>query len=404
MAAVPALSHSSVHTYLECPLRWKFLYVDRLPEAPRGYFSFGRTVHSVLEELLRPFVVPGERLTEGGERQRTLDDWGRGVAGTPRLLTPKELLATYERMWVSDGYLSAEEESRYRSLGADLLLRYREALAEEHPAPVGVEMHLETRWEGIPIHGYIDRIDRTAAGGLDIVDYKTSRELSAEDARDSDQLALYQVLVEKNFPEPVESLTLYHLRSLTPFRSPPRSSEALDRLFERVGSVSDGLRAQAFEPQPGRHCGRCEFKPRCPEFREVPRPDRERLATLVDRFAELRAKEETLEQELRRTAEALHQEAERLGVHRIVGAASTAFRRREESWTYAPEAVGPILAAHGLEKSADASNAGTVRRLLRDTRIDEGVRHRLEATGGRSVRWFWVLEESNGRGASRRSE
>ena len=58
MSPAAPLSYSSVRTYLECALRWKFLYVDRLPEAPRGYFSFGRTVHTVLENLLKPLVVP----------------------------------------------------------------------------------------------------------------------------------------------------------------------------------------------------------------------------------------------------------------------------------------------------------------------------------------------------------
>ncbi|HYK93520.1 MAG TPA: PD-(D/E)XK nuclease family protein [Thermoplasmata archaeon] len=404
MAAVPALSHSSVQTYSECPLRWKFLYIDRLPEAPRGYFSFGRTVHSVLEELLRPFVVPSGRLTEEGERQRTLDEWAHGRPSAPRLLSPAEVLATYERLWVSDGYVSREEENRYRSLGADLLLRYRNTLADAQPVPIGVEMHLETRWDGIPIHGYIDRIDRTAAGGLEIVDYKTSRELSAEDALGSEQLALYQVLVERNFPDPVQSLTLYHLRSLTPLRSPPRDRPALDRLKKRVGAVSDGIRSQAYDPTPGRHCSRCEFKVRCPEFREVPRADRERLATLVDRFAELRAQEDRLGEELKRTAEALHREAEQLGVHRIAGGASTAFRRREESWSYAPEAVETVLTAGGLNGSVDPKDPDQVRRLLRDTRVDEGVRLKLERTGGRAVRWYWVLEETTGRGESRRSE
>ncbi len=404
MASVSALSHSSVHTYLECPLRWKFLYVEKLPEAPRGYFSFGRTVHSVLEELLRPFVVPGNRLTDSGERQRTLDDWGRGTGGPPRLLSPAELLQTYERLWIRDGYLSAEEEGRYRELGADLLLRYREVLVAEAPAPVAVEAHLEARWEGVPVHGFLDRIDRTPGGGLEIVDYKTSRELSAEDARDSDQLALYQVLVEKNFPDPVESLTLYHLRSLTPYRSPPRSSGALERLFERVGTASDGIRADAFEPSPGRHCSRCEFRSRCPEFREVPRTDRERLATLVERFTELRSREESLEKELRRTAEELHREAERLGVHRIAGPKTVVFRRKEETWRFAPEKVGPILEETGLAGATDPTSPAQVRRLLRDTRVDEGVRRRLERTGGRSVRWYWVLDEGNGSSGAGRAE
>lgn len=404
MAAVPALSHSSVQTYTECPLRWRFLYVDRLPEAPRSYFSFGRTVHSVLEELVRPFVVPGERWTATGERQRTLDEWARGRAAVPRLPTPEELLATYGRLWVSEGYASAEEERRYRALGAELLLRYREILVADRPVPVGVELHLEARWDGVPIHGYIDRVDRTTGGGLEILDYKTSRALSAEDARSSDQLGLYQVLVEHNFVEPVETLTLYHLRSLTPFRSEPRGPEVLERLYERVGAASDGIRAEAYDPSPGRHCARCEFRARCPEFRDVPAPERARLSELVDRFARLREEEATLGDELARTAEALHQEAERLGVHRIAGRRSTAYRRKEERWAFAPEAVAAILATAAVGTPIDPADPRQVRRLLRDTRVDASVRRRLEATGGRTVRWFWRVEDGGGRRTGRPSE
>jgi len=395
MAEAGALSHSSVQTYLECPLRWKFLYIDKLPEAPRGYFSFGRVVHSVLEELLLPYVLPSERRLESGERQRTLDRWG-AQPGVPRLLTEEELLSTYAKLWVSDGYGSAEEETRYRELGADLLRRYRELLAKETPTPVAIEAHLETRWDGIPVHGYLDRIDRTPTGGLEIVDYKTSRDLSHEDALHSDQLTFYQVLVERNFTAPVEGLTLYHLRSLTPLRVPPRGKPTVERLHARVGQVSDGIRSQSFDPSPGRQCGRCEFKSLCPEFREVPAADRERLARLVDRFQELRGEERKVEEELRRTATELHREAERLGVHRLPGKSSTAVRRKEETWSFPPEQVRELLTAHGLEEKVDVADPEDVRRLLRDRRIDATLRREVERTGGRRVRWYWELRDDAG--------
>lgn len=386
------LSHSSVHTYLECPLRWKFLYVDKLSEAPRGYFSFGRTVHSVLEELVRPYLVPGARRLETGGRQRTLADFGPRAPPEGRLMSAAELLATYDRLWVSEGYTSPEEEARYRALGADLLQRYRDELERERPAPVAVEAHLEAKWDGVPVHGYLDRIDRTPNGGLEILDYKTSREMSAAEAMGSDQLALYQVLVERNFPEPVESLTLYHLRSLKPFRTPPRKRDTLEALHQRVVTVRDGIRSQAFEPTPGRQCGRCEFKDRCPEFREVPAAERERLAQLVDRFARLRGEERRLDGELKQAAEALHREAERLGVHRIAGVTATAVRQREENWAFPPEAVRPILQAHGLEARVDENDTGQVRRLLGDPAVNAEVRAQLATTGGRSIRWFWELD------------
>jgi putative RecB family exonuclease len=396
VASQAPLSYSSYRTYLECPLRWKFLYIDRLPEVPRGYFTFGRVVHAVLEELLRPLVVPGARRIGESDSQRTLDDWhppqlARADGG---LVSVDELLAAYERAWSSEGYTSPEEENRYRALGRDLLKRYYAQLSEERPHPVAVEEHLEARWDGIPIHGYIDRIDRTPRGGLEVVDYKTSRELSNDDARGSDQLSLYQILVERNYTEPVERLTLYHLRSLTPLRVPARSKPILATLHERMGTVADGIRAEAYEPTPGRQCSRCDFQSRCPEFRPVPPSERERLVGLVDRFETLRGEERRLESELKRTAEELHRAAEELGVHRVPGSRSVAIRRREEAWQYSLDPVRPLLEEAGLAPRVASGRAEDVRRLVRDPDVNPEIRRKVAETGARRVKWFWELEGS----------
>lgn len=392
------LSYSSYRTYFECPLRWKFLYVDRLPEAPRGYFSFGRTVHSVLEDLLRPLVVPTARLTPAGDAQRTLDDFGGRFSARGRLMSREELLAAYAAHWVSDGYVSAEEESRYRLLGETLLTAYLDDVARAPPTPVALEEHLEAKWEGMAVHGYIDRIDRAPDGGLEILDYKTSRALSDEDVRTSDQLTLYQVLVEKNYAEPVRSLTLYHLRSLRPLTAPRRAEEAVDGLRERFGRASDGIRADSFEPTPGRACSRCEFKSHCPEFKAPPDGERAGLLALVDRFASLRAEEDRLDGELRRAAEELHRAAERLGVHRLSGSARVAIRRREEEWRFRAAAVRELLSANGLADRADPDDPEAVARLLKDPSLPATLRRRLAEAGGRRVRWFWVLEDADGPG------
>ncbi len=399
VATVAPLSYSSYRTYLECPLRWKFLYVDRLPEAPRGYFTFGRVIHTVLEALVRPLVVPSARRVSEAESQRTLDDWQSTAPPAPtEWMTREALLDYYERSWLSDGYGSAEEEARYRSLGRDLLSRYYDRIAEERPTPIAVEEHLEATWDGIPVHGYIDRIDRTQGGGLEIVDYKTSRELSHEDARDSDQLTLYQVLVERNYSEPVAGLTLYHLRSLKPLRAPPRAPTALSVLHERMGTVSDGIRSEAFEPTPGRHCTRCDFRSRCPEFRTVPPSDETRLRDLVDRFETLRAEEGRVALELKKTAQDLHRAAEQLGVHRVPGTRSVAVRRKEEAWKYSPEAVRPLLERVGRAHLLGSGSPEEIRRLLRDPSIDPETRRRLAEVGARRVRWYWELEEPDGGG------
>ncbi len=393
------LSYSSVRAYLECPLRWKFLYVDGLKEAPKGYFSFGRTVHDVLEQLLRPLVTaarPAGRRAAGG--QTTLDRFpsSGGGAGTP-LMTREELLAAYRTAWVSEGYASAEEEERYRRLGEEILEAFWAALAAEPPRPIAVEEHLEATWDGVRVHGYIDRIDRRPSGGLEILDYKTSKGLSEDDARGSDQLALYQVLVEKNFEEPVEALTLFHLRAMRPLSVPPRGEEELAGLYDRLGTARDGIRSRSYEPTPGRHCARCEFQGLCPEFRVVPESERADLAALVDRFARLRREERNLDVELRRTAEELHAAADRLGVHRIPGSEELAVRHAEPSWELPSEWLRPLLEENRLSGRVDTSDPTAIGRLLKDPTVPREVRARLTGAGGRRLRWYWEIEPSTGR-------
>ncbi len=396
MADLRPLSYSSLRTYLECPLRWKFLYVDKLPEAPRSYFSFGRTIHSVLEELVRPFLVPeAVPRKSAGASQRRLDEWQAGeamVEGHPQPLTKDQLLATYDRLWVREGYASPEEEHRYKGLGENLLLRYYDQFLEEHPRPVAIEEYLQSTLDGIPVHGYVDRIDLTSRGGLEVLDYKTSREMAAHEARQSDQLTLYQVLVENNYALPVEHLTLYHLRSLTPHRSAARSPTTLAHLSQKVGEVADGIRSQRFDPTPGRQCERCDFRALCPEFREVPIEEKQRLEALVDRFIQLRRDGEKVDADLHRVADELHAEAERLGVHRLPGRAGVAIRRREEEWSYAPDGVRPLLEQHGLLPRASRLDAAEIQRLVRDPTIDASVRQEISKRGGRQVRWYWELD------------
>ena len=50
----PSLSPSSIAAFKECPLAFKFSYVERLPEPPSAAASKGTLVHKALELLMRP--------------------------------------------------------------------------------------------------------------------------------------------------------------------------------------------------------------------------------------------------------------------------------------------------------------------------------------------------------------
>jgi len=90
-----ALSHSSISSYQVCPQKWKFRYVDKIPELPRSYFSFGKSVHAGLEFLFSRVL----------ETLPSLDD----------------LLAQYKTGWISQGYESSAQEKWFFQEGERIL-------------------------------------------------------------------------------------------------------------------------------------------------------------------------------------------------------------------------------------------------------------------------------------------
>ncbi len=406
MATVPALSYSGFHAYTECPLRWKYLYIDRMPTAPRGYFSFGRSVHSALEEFVKPLTKLSTlgAVPSGGRAQRTLGEFDESPApaetppepATPTLLAVEELLEVYRRVWVSEGYLSPEDEKRNFDLGADLLRRFHALFVSAPPRPVAVEQELDASVDGIKIHGILDRIDETPKGGLEVLDYKTSKQLSWQEARTSDQLTLYQLLVEKNYPRPVEALTLYHVRTLSPLRTPPRGTEEVEDLSTRLGEVADGIRTEVYDPRPGPYCNRCDFRAICPEWKEIPERERERIRELVERYEELKRRGEGLRREMEGVASELHAASEELGVHRLTSRGSTIYRKKETRWVFPPEQVLPVLQEAGLLPRVARLDGDQLSRLLSDPKVPASVRRSLRGQGRRQAEWSLRYEGPTG--------
>src|SRR5688500_6522793 len=57
------VSWSAISTYLQCPLRYRFRYVDHLPEEfLNGTLIFGQAIHAALETYFRFQLTTGHHL------------------------------------------------------------------------------------------------------------------------------------------------------------------------------------------------------------------------------------------------------------------------------------------------------------------------------------------------------
>ena len=55
------ISYTQLSAWMECPRRWKEMYVDKIKTPPNIYFSFGTAMHETLQEYLELMYNKGQQ-------------------------------------------------------------------------------------------------------------------------------------------------------------------------------------------------------------------------------------------------------------------------------------------------------------------------------------------------------
>ena len=253
------LSPSGASTFRQCARRWKFRYIDKLPDPPGEPALRGTFVHHVLEELLA--AAPSQRTLE---RARAIcrELW-------PQMAEDPDFEALE---------LPAAEARGFRWNAWRDIEGYFELV---DPAAVDVvdrERDLRTSLDGVPFRGVVDLVDRTPEG-LRVTDYKTGRPPRERyvDSRLT-QVWLYAAALA-SVGDDVREVRLLYLGATGSARDERRPTEiarALDPealsaavdehsgTWERIGEAVETGR---FEPTPGPLCSWCPYRDECPEGR-----------------------------------------------------------------------------------------------------------------------------------------
>lgn len=253
---------SRLTTYLDCPRRYRFNYLDR-PTPPKGppwaHNSVGAAVHT------------------------TLANWWRGPVEARTVAAAGALL---DQAWLRHGFRDARQCD-------DALLRARRmvegyvAQLDPRLEPVGVERTVALKTDHAALFGRVDRIDDHGSDGVVIVDYKTGRHvLSVDDARTSLALAVYAAGAQRTLRRDCRRVELHHLPTGTVVAW-DHTDEGLARHIRRADSIAaeiaelddrfrrgvSGNEADAlYPPRTGTLCSWCDFNRACPEGSAVTRP------------------------------------------------------------------------------------------------------------------------------------
>jgi hypothetical protein len=316
-------SISQLGKFEECALQYKFIYVDRIDRREEGIEAFlGQRFHGAMEWLY------AERAF--------------------RVVPLAELLEHYEKDWVNRWHFEVKitKEGRtadeYRLMGRRFIEDY---YRRHHPFDegrvLGLERHIRFPLDDAGRYnckGIIDRLMLAPDGVFEIHDYKTGSKLPEQRELDEDrQLALYQIGVEKLWPEAREKgvrLVWHEVAFDIEMRS-TRTPEALEKLKAELGALIDRIEAEtAFPLHESGLCDWCPYWDLCPAKKHLAKikalPEAkwkdEPGVAIVDAYAEgwrkkkeLEAGEKVVEAELEELRKAAIAFAEKEGVQVIAG-------------------------------------------------------------------------------------
>ena len=170
------LSASSITTYEQCPLRYRFSRIDRIPEPTTEAMILGTFVHEILEELYR---LESEQRTVAEARRIARELWeNKFVEETSTVRIKNMNDFRWRAWWCIENVFEMEDPP-------DVKIR-------------GIEDKFSASINDVPLLGFIDRWTEEEDGSLTVTDYKSGKVSKPQYEDDKIfQIVLYVEMLER---------------------------------------------------------------------------------------------------------------------------------------------------------------------------------------------------------------
>lgn len=233
------LSASAVQTYKTCPLQFKLDREWRIPGEVPAAMQYGGSMHRVL---------------------RTYYDSVR----MGRELTEEALIELFRADLADAGIQDRYQHELYQRQGIDQLKAFLAACRRNPTLQVlHTEEFFEVKIGNTAVIGRIDRIDKLPNGEVVVVDYKTGKPQSQDDADESLQLSIYALAARQKWGYKADHLAFYNLDENNTVIT-RRSESDLQAAEGTVEQVAAEIAAGHFNPKPTFNCRFCAYRSLCP--------------------------------------------------------------------------------------------------------------------------------------------
>jgi diguanylate cyclase (GGDEF)-like protein len=231
------ISASSLKTYLQCPLKYKYHYVQQLGNVYKQNnikATYSNLIHQSLFKILE-------------------NEWSEKPKYIRKVITVLAVqFGITDREIIEKGN-NAINDYLNKSNSFGKVYRNNETV--------------KVKWAGYDFYVMIDRID-IDDDLLTIVDYKTGTYFPSDIELQNDiQLGLYRILVEEKFKKAVKSVVWQNLtigKELIIKREELPSNEKIKEIVKKVNNKLIYSKKNGFSHNSGSHCRFCDFKVICP--------------------------------------------------------------------------------------------------------------------------------------------
>lgn len=250
LVAPEYLSPSSIGTFRQCQLKFKFSKIDGIPDISGQEAVLGNFVHDVLEDLYR---LPAELRTQERAKDIAREQWQKKWSAEASALIKSE-----------------KELNRFRWAAWWCIENLWLIENPQNISPHGMESFVRGEIGGVKVHGYIDRLS-LVNGRATITDYKTGK--TPKEAYLDDkffQLIVYsQLLNSLDIDVDESSVELFYLKDGVRFARNVTSeyaNQAIELIQQTKEQIDDCCKTGNFTTTKSMLCNWCGYKNICPAW------------------------------------------------------------------------------------------------------------------------------------------
>lgn len=255
---MPIYSHSKINTFEQCPLKFKFRYIDKIvPELEKSIEAhLGGMVHNTLEWLYNQ--VKEKKIPSLDEViSYYAKEWEENYS--PKIVIPKKYLTPAD----------------FFNKGIGFLINYytKHKPFDDNTLETEKKIMLNLDEEGnYKIQGFIDRLSYNLnTNEFEIHDYKTANSIPQKEKIENDrQLALYSIAIKDIFGKDKEVCLVWHFLAHDKKVCLKKTNEQLSNLKRETLELIKKIEStKHFPSNKSVLCGWCEYNTLCEDFKNL---------------------------------------------------------------------------------------------------------------------------------------